>query len=187
MVLHGAGMLQARSGGEPSPRASSTRRTSPRPSSGSRRHAHEGRTDRVCGRCSRRVGLNTSSRARKSQSAPEFLSRMKALGEAAGGDAPLPEASRPAHVQDIAQRVGNDQLKAIHDHKDRLTQEIADWKARRRQDRPAAAPVGAADSPCSTTPPTCRSPPRSGPRSRPSSRTAACWRTPTRCRAWSRS
>ena len=54
---------------------------------------------------------------------------MKALGEAAGGDAPLPRRPDLTHVQELAQRVGNDQLKGILDHRERLTQEVTDWKA----------------------------------------------------------
>ncbi len=34
-------------------------------------------------------------------------------------------------MADIANRVGNDQLKVIHENKDRLAQEIADWQKRR--------------------------------------------------------
>ncbi len=66
----------------------------------------------------------------ESQAAAEFLSKLKALGESAGGDAPMPKRPDLLHIQDLAHRAGNDQLKAIHDQKDRLTQEIAGWKAR---------------------------------------------------------
>src|SRR5262249_47556423 len=66
----------------------------------------------------------------EAQAAAEFLIQMKALGEAAGGDAPRPKRPDLSHIQDLAQRVGNDQLKAIYEQRDRLTQEIADWKAR---------------------------------------------------------
>jgi hypothetical protein len=62
---------------------------------------------------------------------PEFLTRMTKLAEAAGGDAPLPKFPNASHLTDISNRVGNDQLKVLHDNKDRLTQEIADWQKRR--------------------------------------------------------
>lgn len=75
------------------------------------------------------IGLKTTS-GQESQFAPEFLSRMKSLGEEAGGDAPLPRRPDLAHVQDLAQRVGNDQLKGILDHRDRLMKEIPDWRDR---------------------------------------------------------
>jgi hypothetical protein len=66
----------------------------------------------------------------ESQTAAEFLARVKELGESAGGDPPLPRRPDLTHFQALAQRVGNDQLKAIHEVRDRLTAEIADWKAR---------------------------------------------------------
>jgi len=66
----------------------------------------------------------------ESQSAPEFLSRMQALGERAGGDPPLPRRPDVTHISDLTQRAGNDQLKAILEGKDRLNQDIKDWKKR---------------------------------------------------------
>ena len=74
------------------------------------------------------VGLNTTS-GQESQSAQDFLNRVKVIGEAAGGDAPLPRRPDLSHVQELAQRVGNDQLKGVLDHRERLTQEVTDWKA----------------------------------------------------------
>jgi hypothetical protein len=76
-----------------------------------------------------KAGL-TVQPGQESQAAAEFLGRVTALGESAGGDPPLPRRPDLAHVQDLAQRVGNDQLKAIFQQKDRLTAEIADWRAR---------------------------------------------------------
>jgi hypothetical protein len=40
----------------------------------------------------------------------------------------LPDTS---HLTDIANRVGNDQLKVIHENKDRLAQEVEDWQKRK--------------------------------------------------------
>ncbi len=73
------------------------------------------------------IGLKTDP-GQESLHAPEFLNRLTRLAEKSGGDAPLPKCPDTSHLTDIANRVGNDQLKVIHDHKDRLAKEIADWK-----------------------------------------------------------
>lgn len=76
------------------------------------------------------IGLN-SQPGQESLHAPEFLNRLTRLAEAAGGDAPLPKCPDTSHVTDIANRVGNDQLKAIFDNKDLLTKQITDWQSDR--------------------------------------------------------
>ena len=76
------------------------------------------------------IGLNTGP-GQESLHAAEFVSRMNRLAEEAGGDAPLPKCPDISHLTDIANRVGNDQLKVIHEIRDRLTKEIADWQKRR--------------------------------------------------------
>lgn len=76
------------------------------------------------------IGLN-SQPGQESLHAPDFLNRLTRLAETAGGDAPLPKCPDTSHVADIANRVGNDQLKAIFDGKDQLTKQIADWQSDR--------------------------------------------------------
>jgi hypothetical protein len=76
------------------------------------------------------IGLNTGP-GQEALHVPEFLSRMNRLAEEAGGDAPLPKCPDTSHLTDIANRVGNDQLNVIHETRDRLTKEIADWQKRR--------------------------------------------------------
>jgi hypothetical protein len=73
------------------------------------------------------VGMNPQS-GQESADAPEFLNRLHKLAEAAGGDPPLPKCPNIVHLTDIANRVGNDQLKAIHEHLDRFKQQIGDWQ-----------------------------------------------------------
>jgi len=128
MVLSGAGMLQARSGGEMVPKGKLDQKNIT---------TTEFRVEHVTltkveliqlRTLFKAVGLNTTS-GQESQSAQEFLNRVKATGEAAGGEAPLPPRPDLAHVQELAQRVGNDGLKGILDHRERLSQEVADWKA----------------------------------------------------------
>lgn len=60
--------------------------------------------------------------------APEFISRLKKLSESAGGEPPLPKCPDISHLVDIGNRAGNEQLKLLHDNKDRLLKEIADWQ-----------------------------------------------------------
>ena len=78
----------------------------------------------------KKIGLNTQP-GQESVHAAEFLNLLRKLAEAAGGDVPLPKQPDTAHLADIANRVGNDQLKALHDQKDRLAQEVAEWQKRR--------------------------------------------------------
>jgi hypothetical protein len=75
------------------------------------------------------VGLSAQL-GQESANAAEFLTIMKDRAEAAGGPPPLPERPDTAHLTDMANRVGNDQLKTIYDHKDRLTKEAGEWKKR---------------------------------------------------------
>jgi len=77
----------------------------------------------------KKIGLNTQP-GREAVHAVEFLGLLKKLAESAGGDAPLPKHPDTVHLTDIANRVGNDQLKALHEHKDRLAQEITEWQKR---------------------------------------------------------
>ena len=78
----------------------------------------------------KKIGLNTQP-GQEATHAVEFLNLLRKLAEAAGGEAPLPKHPDTAHLADIANRVGNDQLKALHDQKDRLAQEVAEWQKRR--------------------------------------------------------
>lgn len=72
-------------------------------------------------------GFNTTP-SQESAHAAEFLARLVKLADEAGGDPPLPKQPDTAHLTDLAGRVGNDQLKAVHDAKDRLGQEVAEWQ-----------------------------------------------------------
>jgi len=76
------------------------------------------------------VGLTTVQPGQEAAHVPEFLNRMQARAEAAGGASPLPQRPDVSHLQDIAHRVGNDQLRAIHEAKDRLGQEATEWQQR---------------------------------------------------------
>ncbi|MCY2987652.1 MAG: hypothetical protein NTY19_07290 [Planctomycetota bacterium] len=76
------------------------------------------------------IGLNTNA-GQESAHASEFLSRLNRRAQDASGEPPLPKCPDLKYLTDIANRVGNDQLKVIHDNKDRLTKEIAAWQKRK--------------------------------------------------------
>lgn len=76
------------------------------------------------------IGLNTQP-GQESLHAPDFLNRLVRLAEAAGGDAPRPKCPDTSHITDIANRVGNDQLKAIFECKDQFTKQITEWQGNR--------------------------------------------------------
>jgi hypothetical protein len=128
MVLSGAGMLQARSGGEIVAKGKLDQKNIT---------TTEFRVEHVTLTKVELIQLRTLFKSilpnvtsgQESQSAQEFLNRMKAIGEMAGGDAPLPRRPDLTHVQELTQRVGNDQLKGILDHRERVAQEVANWKA----------------------------------------------------------
>jgi hypothetical protein len=75
----------------------------------------------------KKVGLLTQPN-QESPHAVDFLNRLTKLAESAGGDSPLPKCPDISHITDMANRVGNEQLKAIHENKDQLLQQIAEWK-----------------------------------------------------------
>jgi hypothetical protein len=67
----------------------------------------------------------------ESTTAAEFLGRAQSLAAEAGGDAPRPAPPDTRHLTDIANRVGNDQLKALFDAKEELTRQFAAWQTAR--------------------------------------------------------
>jgi hypothetical protein len=61
--------------------------------------------------------------------APEFLSRLKALGAEAGGQAPLPAPPDTKDIADIEHLAGNERLSAIHVKAGDITVRIERWTA----------------------------------------------------------
>jgi hypothetical protein len=78
----------------------------------------------------KKAGLTTQP-GQESTHASNFLERLTRLSQEAGGPPPLSKHADHGHLAEIANRVGNDQLRAIHDAKDRLAQEIAEWEKKR--------------------------------------------------------
>ena len=73
------------------------------------------------------VGLNVQP-GQESTSVPEFLYRMRNRAAATGGAPPLPERLSTTHLDDIANRIGNDQLKALHSQLSTLKKQASDWQ-----------------------------------------------------------
>lgn len=63
--------------------------------------------------------------------AQEFLGALIAVGQAAGGDAPLPPAPATADIEDMHRLVGNEQLVAIKDRAVDLESRITAWTVAR--------------------------------------------------------
>ncbi len=61
---------------------------------------------------------------------PEFIQRMIALAGEAGGDPPAPPRPSVTHLEDLKQKIGNEQGVAVYDLRDRLTRELAEWPRR---------------------------------------------------------
>jgi hypothetical protein len=129
IVMFNAGLLQARSANEPVAKTKLDQKNIP---------ATEFRVENITltalqliaiRKVFQAVGLNVQL-GQESANAAEFLTIIKERAEAAGGAPPLPDRPDTTHLADMANRVGNDQLKTIYDHKDRLTKEAGAWKRR---------------------------------------------------------
>jgi hypothetical protein len=64
----------------------------------------------------------------ESASIPALLEKMLQTAAAAGGEAPLPAHPPTDHLQELKAVIGNEQLAAIHDHRDRLSREFKEWR-----------------------------------------------------------
>jgi hypothetical protein len=59
--------------------------------------------------------------------APQFLLKLQELADRAGGDAPKPERPDTAFLDEIRLTAGNEQLLALYNQRDELTQAIENW------------------------------------------------------------
>ena len=130
IVLFGGGLLQARSGTEPVAKGRLDQKTIA---------AVEFRVETITlstveliavRSLFKRTGLNTNP-GQETTLAPVLLAQLDKLAQTAGGDPPLPERPDTTHLGDLANRAGNDQLKAIHACKTRLDLEIVEWRKRK--------------------------------------------------------
>jgi len=65
----------------------------------------------------------------ESGAAPGFVSALKALAKAAGGEPPAPESPSAPVLAELEGLSGNDLLNALFEKADDLTKKVADWKA----------------------------------------------------------
>jgi len=70
----------------------------------------------------------TTQNGKESEAAAQFLQKLLALAESAGGDAPRPEAPSTRSVKDLQLLSGNAQLLKIHEQKDTITADLTAWK-----------------------------------------------------------
>ena len=74
-----------------------------------------------------KLGITTQN-GKESEAAAEFLNKLLALAESAGGAAPRPETPDTQDVRDLQMLSGNAQLLKIHEQKDDLAAKLAAWK-----------------------------------------------------------
>ncbi|TVR56951.1 MAG: BREX system P-loop protein BrxC [Candidatus Competibacteraceae bacterium] len=74
-----------------------------------------------------KAGITTQN-GKESEAAAEFLKKLLALAESAGGPAPRPETPDTKDVQALQMLSGNAQLLEIHQQKDELAAQLAAWK-----------------------------------------------------------
>ncbi len=85
-----------------------------------------------------RAGIQ-AVRDEEQQGVSRLLSELRDLGSRAGGEPPLPAPPVSALLGELIQQTGNQQLLAIHDHRDELARLLADWKALADRARPRLA------------------------------------------------
>lgn len=74
-----------------------------------------------------KAGVHAKSNE-ESAKAPEFVEKLKGLMERAGGDAPRPVRPQSDALEAVRLSSGNDQLKAMVNNQEALTQAIDDWQ-----------------------------------------------------------
>jgi hypothetical protein len=70
----------------------------------------------------------TTQNGKESEAAAQFLQKLLALAESAGGSAPRPASPDLQDVRTLQMLSGNAQLLKIHEQKDNLTTKLAAWK-----------------------------------------------------------
>ncbi|HEY4933145.1 MAG TPA: BREX system P-loop protein BrxC [Terriglobales bacterium] len=74
-----------------------------------------------------KIGITTQN-GKESEAAAQFLQKLLALAESAGGGAPRPESPGTQEVRALQMLSGNAQLLKIHEQNDDLTAKLAAWK-----------------------------------------------------------
>ncbi|MCL7414154.1 MAG: hypothetical protein M8353_11170, partial [ANME-2 cluster archaeon] len=73
------------------------------------------------------VGLQNIKQGEELSYAPKFIQNMKELAENTGGEAPRPIRPDTQILEDIRLTTGNEQLLALYNNREQLTQFIDDW------------------------------------------------------------
>ena len=76
----------------------------------------------------RRAGVAVV-RDEEQQGVAQFLGGLRELGYRAGGEPPLPTSPASPLLDDLIRKTGNEQLLAVHDHRDELERLLAEWTA----------------------------------------------------------
>ncbi len=74
-----------------------------------------------------KAGISTQN-GKESEAAAEFLKKLLALAESAGGVAPRPDMPGTQDLRDLQLQSGNAQLLKLHEQKDDLAARLAAWK-----------------------------------------------------------
>ncbi len=74
-----------------------------------------------------KAGISTQN-GKESEAAAEFLKKLLALAESAGGVAPRPDTPGTQDLRDLQLQSGNAQLLKLHEQKDDLAAKLAAWK-----------------------------------------------------------
>jgi hypothetical protein len=74
-----------------------------------------------------KIGIATQS-GKESEAAGQFMQKLLALAQSAGGNAPRPEAPDTQGVHALQMLSGNAQLLKIHEQKDDITAKLGAWK-----------------------------------------------------------
>jgi len=74
-----------------------------------------------------KAGLGTVQQGNESAHIPQFIQKMNELADMAGGDAPRPSRPDTSFLDEIRRTAGNEQLLAIYNQRDELTQSIDSW------------------------------------------------------------
>ncbi len=75
------------------------------------------------------LGLPGVSNEELPTAVPKLLDMLDQLAAAAGGNAPLPERPSTTHIAELKSLAGNEQLVGVHNERERLKQDHAQWSA----------------------------------------------------------
>ena len=86
----------------------------------------------------RRAGVAVV-RDEEHQGVAQFLGGLRELGYRVGGEPPLSTPPASPLLDDLIRKTGNEQLLAVHDHRDEVERLVADWKALTERAEPRRA------------------------------------------------